>query len=88
MPGRWVWRCGGIAVRQGTRFVALRADNARLTDGFHAYEAARSLRWTDGYAALPVEAFARFNGGVEVVLDVAETTRYPNDGGGSVRVAA
>jgi hypothetical protein len=77
-----------VAVRQGTKFVAVKAGDARLTDGFHAYEAAKNLRWTDGSATLPAEVFARFAGGVEVVLDVAGTTRYPNDGTGSARTAA
>jgi hypothetical protein len=77
-----------VAVRQGTKFVVLKADDPRLADGFHAYEAEKNLRWTDGNAALPVEAFARFTGGVEVVVHVAETTRYPNDGTGTAQVAA
>jgi hypothetical protein len=77
-----------VAVRQGTKFVVLKADDARLTDGFHTYEAETNLRWTNGNAALPVEAFARFAGAVEVVVHVAETTRYPNDGAGSAQVAA
>jgi hypothetical protein len=77
-----------IAVRQGTKFVVLKADDAKLTDGFHAYESAKDLRWTDGNAALPPETFARFTSSIEVVLHLAETTRYPNDGTGAARVAA
>jgi hypothetical protein len=77
-----------IAVRQGTRFVVLDAGDGRLADGFHAHEAATNLRWTDGCATLPAEAFARFEGGVEVVLHVAETTLYPNEGAGAARAAA
>jgi hypothetical protein len=77
-----------IAVRQGTKFVVLKADDARLADGFHAYESAKDLRWTDGNAALPPETFARFTGGIEVVLHLAETTQYPNDGISSARAAA
>ena len=37
---------------------------------------------------LPVEAFAQFTGGLEVVLHVAGTTRYPAHGGGAGMVAA
>jgi hypothetical protein len=77
-----------IAVRQGTKFVVLRADDAGLRDGFHPYESTKDLRWTDGCATLPADAFAGFKGGIEIVLHLAETTRYPNDGAGSVRVAA
>ncbi|WP_158929145.1 Hint domain-containing protein [Acidisphaera sp. S103] len=77
-----------VAVRQGTRFVVLKADDARLVDGFHAYEAAPDLRWTDGRADLPAEVFAGFSGGVEVVVHVAATTQYPHDGIGAASVAA
>jgi hypothetical protein len=69
-----------IAVRQGSRFVVLKADDARLVDGFHAYEAAGDLRWTDGSAILPVDAFAGFCGAVEVVVHLAATMMYPNGG--------
>jgi hypothetical protein len=75
-------------VRQGSRFVVLSADDIRLADGFYAYEAAGDLRWTDGCATLPAEVFARFHGGVEVVLHLAATTRYPNRGGRPGREAA
>jgi hypothetical protein len=77
-----------IAVRKGTKFEVLKANDARLADGFHAYEAADDLRWTDGLATLPMEPFARFNGGVEVVLHLAATTQYRNDGDRAGRVAA
>lgn len=77
-----------IAVRQGTRFVVLRADDARLMDGFHAYEAAEDLRWTNGYAALPAEMFARFDGDFEIVLHVVGMTRYPQIGADAKQLAA
>jgi hypothetical protein len=77
-----------IAVRQGTKFDVVPAEDARLTDGFHPYEAAGNLRWTDGYAALPIEAFTRFTGAMEVVLHLAGTTRYPVNGSGPARAAA
>jgi hypothetical protein len=73
-----------VAVRQGTKFVVLKADDTRLTDGFHPYEAATDLRWTDGRACLPADAFARFVGEIEVVVHLAATTRYPHDGAASV----
>ncbi len=69
-----------IAIRQGTRFTVLQAADTRLTDGFHGYEAAEDLRWTDGDATLPSELFARFAGEMEVVLHLAGTTRYREDG--------
>ena len=67
-------------VRQGPRFISLQADDGRLVDGFHAYEATAGLRWTDGCAALPQEAFASFVGEIEVVLTLAATIWYPEDG--------
>jgi hypothetical protein len=67
-----------VAVRQGSKFVVLRANDDRLAEGFHAYEAVGNLRWTDGRGVLPVELFCRLRGGVEVVLHLAGTMRYPN----------
>ena len=66
-----------MAVRQGTKFELVLAKDRRLTNGFHAYEDAGSLRWTNGYAALPVDAFARFVGEIEVVVTLAGSARYP-----------
>jgi hypothetical protein len=66
-----------IAVRQGSRFVVLRANDPRLAEGFHPYEADGHLRWTNGTATLPAAAFAPFQGAMEVVLHVAATTYYP-----------
>jgi hypothetical protein len=54
-----------------------------LTAGFHAYEAECNLRWTDGSAELPVEAFARFDEGAEVRLHLGGTTQYPDEGQGA-----
>jgi hypothetical protein len=40
-----------------------------LTDGFHDSKADENLRWANGNAALPAEAFTRFNNGpVEMVV--------------------
>ena len=69
-----------VTVRQGTTFMAIGADDERLTTGFHAYEADCGLRWTDGSAELPIEAFARFDKGAEVMLRLGGTTRYPDEG--------
>jgi Hint domain len=76
-----------IVVRQGSRFRTFLADDARLEAGFHAVEADRRLRWTDGDAALPGELFAGFAGPFEVVVQVGGTTRYI-DGVSVVRRAA
>lgn len=75
-----------IAVRRGTRFALALADDARLTAGFHAYEASTGLRWTDGKATIPAALFSDFAGtAVEIVLTLGGTTRYLDEG---ERVAA
>jgi hypothetical protein len=65
-----------MVVRQGTRFRTTEANDARLADGFHAYEPDNGFRWTDGDAAIPTELFAGFAGPLELVLHVGGTTRY------------
>jgi hypothetical protein len=77
-----------LAVRQGAKFMLFDAADERLTVGFHAYEADGRLRWTDGHAELPAEAFARFNKGAEVMLYVGGATQYPDDRAGAARTAA
>jgi Hint domain len=78
-----------IAVRRGAKFEVVKASDPRLAEGFHDYEATTNLRWTNGYAALPAELFARFQGaGVEIALTLAGTTRYLDDGNRAGRVAA
>jgi hypothetical protein len=69
-----------VAIRQGAKFMLFDADDDRLTAGFHDYESADCLRWTDGYAELPIEAFARFDEGAEVAVHLGGSTRYPDDG--------
>ena len=69
-----------IVVRSGSRFRIVQAGDERLTDGFHAFEAEADLRWTDGDAGLPVGAFEGMSGRIEVVLTVASTTHYVDEG--------
>ena len=66
-----------LAVRQGTRFRVVEADDAMLTEGFHAFEPEPGLRWTDGDAAIPAELFKGFSGQIELVIQVVGTARYP-----------
>ena len=77
-----------IMVRQGSRCEEILANDPRLIDGFNGFEPDGSLRWTDGYAKLPAEPFAAFEGEMELVLVVAATTTYPDYGEISGRVAA
>jgi hypothetical protein len=74
----------GVALRQITishswKLKALDAADERLTMGFHGYEPSERLRWTNGHAALPIEAFARFDNGSEVTLYLGGKTRYRAD---------
>jgi hypothetical protein len=77
-----------LAVRQGAKFMLFDAAAERLTAGFHAYEPDCNLRWTDGCAALPAAAFAKFDKGTEVMLHLGGATQYPDDRQGAVRAAA
>jgi hypothetical protein len=67
-----------VTVRQGHRFTLLQARDPALSAGFHAFEPDRNLRWTNGRGSIPAEAFAGFDGPVDVVLDVAATAIYPD----------
>jgi uncharacterized repeat protein (TIGR03803 family) len=69
-----------LVVRAGTKFRIMEADDGRLDQGFHAFEAHNGFRWTDGDAALPQDMFAGFTGAVEVIVHVAATARYLDDG--------
>ena len=64
------------------------ADDERLTAGFHALRGRCDLRWTDGYAELPAEAFAQFDKGAEVMLHLGGATQYPDDRASVARAAA
>jgi len=86
-------RCLGAAlrrvtIRQGAKFMLIDADDERLTAGFHDYEPAGNIRWTDGHGELPIQAFARFDEGAEVALHLGGSTRYPVAGDRNISVAA
>jgi hypothetical protein len=69
-----------LVVRQGTRFRVFEAADALLTVGFHAYEAVNGFRWTNGDATAPTELFAGFAGPMEILLTVASTAHYVEEG--------
>jgi hypothetical protein len=77
-----------IAIRRGTKFMLFKADDQRLATGFHDYEPSDGLRWTDGYAELPIEAFARFDKGAEVMLHLGGVAQYPDSRERSKQAAA
>jgi hypothetical protein len=77
-----------VAIWQDGRMVVFDAADDRLTVGFHDYEPADGLRWTDGCADLPIETFARFDKGAEVMLHLGGATQYPDDRASPARAAA
>jgi hypothetical protein len=78
-------RCLGIAVqrlvlRQRKLFRTFPADDPRLAEGLHPFEAETGLRWTDGDALLPLSLFAGLTLPLELVVALACTTQYIDDG--------
>jgi len=66
-----------VTMRQGARFMLIDADDERLSGGFHGYEPADRLRWTNGAGVLPAGDFARFDAGAEVIVRLGGATQYP-----------
>jgi hypothetical protein len=72
----------GVAVKRvqvcrGRHLVQIGADDDRLVDGFHGYEADDRLRWTNGDAGLPTALFSRFSGPTELALNLTGRMTYP-----------
>jgi hypothetical protein len=76
-----------VIVTQGPRLTLIEAEDARLTQGFHAFEADQSIRWTSGDAALPDWLFEGLSGPFEVTLRLGGSTCYLDDGPAGVRAA-
>ena len=77
-----------VAIRQGAKYMLIDACDERLTQGFHDYEPADNLRWTNGYAELPIQAFARFDKGAQVMLHLGGATQYLDDRDAADQAAA
>jgi hypothetical protein len=69
-----------LAVRKGAKCRMVGAEDARLTEGFHPFEAAEGIRWTNGDALLPGELFAGFKGEFEVAINLSGATSYVMEG--------
>jgi autotransporter passenger strand-loop-strand repeat protein len=69
-----------IVVRQGTRRWTIEADDQRLVTGFHQYERDNGFVWTNGDAVLPMDLLKEWSGEAEIILMVASTTRYIDEG--------
>ncbi len=73
-----------VLARQGMAVRALDAADARLSDGFHAFEPADQIRWSDGNAAIPAELFDGFTGTLELVVQLGTpATRYLDEAAAS-----
>jgi ELWxxDGT repeat protein len=77
-----------ITLRQGRRLRVTEAADPILAEGFHGYEPANKLRWTDGDARLPAMLFKGFDGPMELLLHVGGAAQYPLLGEERVRQAA
>jgi hypothetical protein len=69
-----------IEARQGHHLRALGAAEPLLADGFHRYEPAGDLRWTDGDAPIPATLFDGLTGPIELTLRLAGQTVYIEEG--------
>jgi autotransporter-associated beta strand protein len=71
----------GVAVRrivlaQARRQKTIEADAALLTGGFHAFEPADGIRWTNGNAIIPKELFVGMDGPGMLMIHLCGVTQY------------
>jgi hypothetical protein len=69
-----------LVLAQARRQRAVNAEAPSLTDGYHAFEAVGSIRWTDGDAAVPTELFAGMSGSGMLMVQLGGATQYVADG--------
>jgi hypothetical protein len=65
-----------LSLVQGGRRHVIEAGDARLIEGFHAFEAEAGLRWTTGDAVLPPEVFGGALGAVDLIVQLGGATQY------------
>jgi hypothetical protein len=75
----------GVAIRrivlaQARRQCAIEAEAVTLSDGYHAFEAANGIRWTNGDAAVPAALFAGMRGPGMLMLHFGAATQYLDEG--------
>jgi hypothetical protein len=75
----------GVAVRrialvQRERETTIEADDARLVDGFHAFEAADAIRWTNGEAVVPDALFDAMTSSANLLLHLGGAMHYVDEG--------
>jgi hypothetical protein len=78
-PRRLGVAVGEIVVLKGRTVRTIAADDPSLAEGFHAFDAATGLRWTDGDASVPVGLFDRLIGPLEVFVRIGGCATYAAD---------
>lgn len=71
----------GVAIRQlrlwqGRSLRVMEAADTGLAAGFHRFETAGGIRWTDGDAAVSMELFDGFDGAMDLHVVIGATARY------------
>jgi hypothetical protein len=69
-----------MVVRQKTLAQNFDADDKRLVEGFHVFEADPNIRWTDGDAVVPESLFDGFIGPLNLTLRLGGKTSYVDAG--------
>ena len=68
---------GPIGRGEAARVDVLDAADRRLRTGFHGYEPAEGIRWTQRDAELPFGPFAEFAAAPRLELQLGGAMRYP-----------
>jgi hypothetical protein len=76
-----------VAILAGARYRVIEAADDRMWQGFHGYEPALDIRWTDGDAVPPADLFDGFDGARELILLVEGTAQYVTTGECSKKAA-
>jgi hypothetical protein len=71
---------GRIVLAQARRQRAIEADATSLIDGYHVFEPANRIRWTDGDAAIPRDLISGINGPSMLILHIGGATQYLAEG--------
>jgi hypothetical protein len=69
-----------LELRRSGWGLSVPADDGRLTDGFHAFEPASGMRWTDGDGVVPSALFAGASLPTMLLVHLGGSTRYHLEG--------
>ncbi len=65
-----------LVLAHGARLRVMEAADARLIEGYHAFESEIRIRWTDGDAAIPADLFAGMTAQGTLQVHLGASTRY------------